>query len=284
MRKRMIGPLVGVGVLALVVTARTALSKGHKGRRLLRETGDHTLRQVRRLSGRWQGVSYRLKGRHPNPDVPDLVLADRIRSSLGPLEKRLDIPRVHVMVEDHTALLHGEVETEEQLQAVEDAVARIAGVVGVESYLHLGLISGDSRPSDAVRTPTPSDARQRLLDAARAAGVADAQAVTAVRAVLASLARRIPADELDQVMAHLPDDVKSLMQPPRRTGAAFRRVRTVPEFVAAVVSADGMSADSAQRVIGAVLGELKELVPEEVADVGAVLPSELRDLWQSSHL
>ena len=37
------------------------------------------------------GLLYRLAGRHPDPDVPDDILASRIRSRLGPLERRLDV-------------------------------------------------------------------------------------------------------------------------------------------------------------------------------------------------
>jgi uncharacterized protein (DUF2267 family) len=35
-------------------------------------------------------------------------------------------------------------------------------------------------------------------------------------------------------------------------------------------------------VIAAVLGELWSLVPEERSDVAAVLPRELRDLWEGA--
>lgn len=92
------------------------------------------------------------------------MLADRIRSSIGRLEARLDIPHVHVTVQqDGAALLHGEVGTAEQL---ERAVAAVSGVVGVESFLHIGLIRGDTRPSEGARHRAPSEARRRLLDVA----------------------------------------------------------------------------------------------------------------------
>jgi uncharacterized protein (DUF2267 family) len=45
------------------------------------------------------------------------------------------------------------------------------------------------------------------------------------------------------------------------------------------MAADGMSAEEAARVIAAVLGALRVLVPEEAADVASVLPVELRVLW-----
>src|SRR5260370_21397609 len=82
-----------------------------QGRKAVRSTGDHLVRNVRKWTGRWTGVSYRLAGRRPDPGVSDGVLADRIRSTLGPIEHRLDVPRVHVLVADHVALLHADVET-----------------------------------------------------------------------------------------------------------------------------------------------------------------------------
>ncbi|HET6951397.1 MAG TPA: DUF2267 domain-containing protein [Acidimicrobiales bacterium] len=48
------------------------------------------------------------------------------------------------------------------------------------------------------------------------------------------------------------------------------------------MAADGMSAEKAGRVIAAVLGTLRLLVPEEAADVASVLPSELRVLWETA--
>src|SRR5690606_13470179 len=87
-----------------------------RARHALRRLARLLRRRARYVLGRLQGVRYRLSGRHPDPDVPDTVLGDRIRSTLGPLEKRLDVPRVHVMVEDHVALLHGEVGAEAEAE------------------------------------------------------------------------------------------------------------------------------------------------------------------------
>lgn len=105
-------------------------------------------RRLRYLSGRLEGLSYRIEGRHPDPNVVDNVLADRIRSKLGGLEKQRDLPHIHVMVEDHVALLHGEVSTREDADAIESAVALVSGVKDVHSHLHVGLIGGDTRPSE----------------------------------------------------------------------------------------------------------------------------------------
>ncbi len=112
--------------------------------RFISDTG----RYLRYLSGRLEGLSYTLEGRHPDPNVIDNVLADRIRSQLGGLEKRRDLPHIHVMVEDHVALLHGEVATREDADAIEKAVADVSGVKAVKSHLQVGLINGDTRPSE----------------------------------------------------------------------------------------------------------------------------------------
>jgi uncharacterized protein (DUF2267 family) len=232
-------------------------------------------------SGRWSGVWYRLLGRRPDPNVDGATLADRIRSELGPLEKRLDLPHVHVMVEDHIALLHGEVGWPHEAAAIERAVGEVSGVRGVESYLHVGLLRSDVRPSEGRRVPRPpSDAKSRLMAAARSAGAGEAHATEAVRATLAVLAERIPPGEREQLLGHLPEDVRDLASQPRRAGSAAARYRTVRDLVSAVVSEQGDAVDErAEAIVAAVLHEVRRLVPEEADDVAAVLPPELRELW-----
>lgn len=243
-----------------------------------------SLIRLARRPGRWQGVRYRLLGQRPDPNVDGATLADRIRSELGPLEKRLDLPRVHVMVEDHVALLHGEVGWPHEAAAVEQAVGQVSGVRGVESYLHTGLLSSDVRPSKGRGvTPPPSEAKLQLLVAARSAGAGEARAAETVRATLAVLAERMPSGEREQLLGHLPEDVRSMSRPPRRAGAAPARVRTVRELIAAVVSeVDDATEGRATAIVAAVVAEIRRLVPEETDDVAAVLPHELRDLWRGA--
>ena len=114
--------------------ARTVFAPKTTARKALARRGDRLARVARYRLGQWSGVSYRLRGRRPDPDVTDNVLADRIRSSIGPLETRLDLPHVHVMVEDHTALLHGDVASVEEMAEIEHAVHAVPGVVGIESH------------------------------------------------------------------------------------------------------------------------------------------------------
>lgn len=251
-----------------------------RARHALRRLARLLRRRARYVRGRLQGVRYRLSGRHPDPDVPDTVLADRIRSTLGPLEKRLDVPRVHVMVEDHVALLHGEVGAEAEAEDIEVAVAAVPGVQGVESYLHVGLWEGSDRPSAGRAVEQPSDARRRLLDAAASAGVDASVAPVVVRAILSTFAARIPDGEREQVATHLPADVRSMFTPPRRR-RRLAPARTTAELVARIgAETDALPPGKEVEVTRAVLHELRALVPEEAADVAAVLPAELREMWQ----
>lgn len=137
----------GIGGLALVggvVAFRPGTAASRAARHSLRVAG----RRVRYAGGKLRGTAYRLSGGHPDPNVTDGVLADRVRSMLGPIEKRLDLPRIHVTVENHVAVLHGEVASEADVEELVAAAGRISGVAGVDSHLHVGLTRGDTRPSE----------------------------------------------------------------------------------------------------------------------------------------
>lgn len=115
---------------------------------------------MRRTASQSQGALYRLRGGHPAGDVDDKTLADRIRSTIGPIEKRLAVPRVHVMVHNRTALLHGDVRSASDVEVLEEAVSRVWGVDQVESHLHVGLLPGEDRSPDGKAVsrgaPAPS--------------------------------------------------------------------------------------------------------------------------------
>ncbi|HEY8546666.1 MAG TPA: DUF2267 domain-containing protein [Acidimicrobiales bacterium] len=235
--------------------------------------------RARRRRGELKGQVYRLSGRRPDPDVDHNVLADRIRSTLGPIEARLDLPRIHVMVEDHVALLHGDVATEADAAEIEAAVAAVSGVEGVESYLHVGLLPSDTRPSEGRRRRPPSAAMRRLLEATEAIGVTGVHRPRALCAVLSAFTDELPAEHARQLLAHLPEDVRQLTALPRRLGIPAVRARTAPDLTCAVAQLAGVPDDRAQALILAVLNEVRSLVPEEVADVAAVLPVDLRPYW-----
>jgi len=275
------------GVVGLVAATVPESALGRAARRL----GTRLARDVQYAAASAPGIAYKLAGRQPDPYVADDVLADRIRSQIGPLEKRLDVPRIHVMVYERVALVHGEVPDEHTAHALEHAVMQVSGVVGVESHLHPGLVAGDTRPSEAAAVAPPrSDALRALLSAARDAGAADARA--AVHAVLCGFMDRLPADEGLQLLAHLPADARELAGPPRRHGDHGPKARTLPQLVAAITSGaiaseggipgGGIDDAHAESITRAVITTLRVLVPEEADDVAAVLPDELRALWRAN--
>jgi uncharacterized protein (DUF2267 family) len=269
--------MISVGGVGAWVVLRSETSSGRRARRLVQRLG----RRVRYHEGRLEGVLYRLRRGAVDVDVSDDVLADRIRSNLGRLEKRLDTPRVHVMVEDREVLLHGEVPGRPEARAIEDAVRAMPGVLGVRSYLHHGLGREDTRPSmgRARASAEASPALRELLDAAETAGAPPEHGREAVRAVLAAFGDRLPADERAQLFAHVPADVRALAAPPRRRGEPPSQVRTIAELVTTAAASDTLRRERAEAITEAVLGRLRQLVPEEADDVAAVLPRELRELW-----
>ena len=266
-----------------VVGALAVFRPGTRANRALRRRVEATGRRARRLNGRLRGVRYRLGGGHPDPDVADPVLADRVRSVLGPAQKRLDIPHVHVMVHDRVVRLDGDVAYTAQAEQIERVAAGVSGVGRVDSHLHVGLLSGDARPSEGRSIAgRESQALRRLVDTAVDAGAEPSAARPAVAAVLATFAELIPRTERGHVAAHLPADVRTMLAPPPRRGPELPP-RTATELFGRVEAmVEALAAGSAERVTRAVLAQLRGLVPEEAADVAAVLPAELRPLWDAA--
>ncbi len=265
------------GAIGLVAATAPDTRIGRSARRL----GKRLARDLRYAVGTAPGIAYRFSGNRPDPDVSDDVLADRIRSSLGPLEKRLDLPHIHVMVEDHVAILHGDVGDECDAGKLQHAALHVSGVDGVESHLHAGFIRGDTRPSDGARRPQPpSHALETLLNAARKAGAAPHERA-AVHAVLCAFLDRLPYDERLHVLAHLPADARALAGPPERLGERAPRLKTIPELVVAANDRGGVNPAAGEAITRAVVAALHHLVPDEARDIAAVLPEELRALWEA---
>jgi hypothetical protein len=82
-----------------------------------------------------KGLAYRATRRNPSTTVDDSVLADRIRSTIGPLEKQLHNSRINVTVEKGIAILHGDIESPEAALQIEEAVRGVAGVRDISSHL-----------------------------------------------------------------------------------------------------------------------------------------------------
>jgi uncharacterized protein (DUF2267 family) len=264
---------LAAGVVGIVAASAPETGIGRSARQLARRVA----RDVRYVASSMPGIVYRLSGRKPDPYVSDDILADRIRSSIGPLEKSLDVPHVHVMVEDHVAIVHGEVPDTTDARAIAHAIMAVSGVRGVESHLHAGLIAGDTRPSDGAHAA--SDALLTLLAAAQRSGAKNPRA--AVHAVLCGFADRIPEDECEQMLAHLPSDVRALAGPPHRHGERSPRVKTLDQLVAAAMAEGGIEPRWAMEITRTILTTLRTLVPDEASDVAAVLPPELRTVWLS---
>jgi hypothetical protein len=157
-KKRAIGRMAG---LASAVTVR--IGDFDDGR--VRSTS-HAGRAYAYPQGRWRGLRYTTSGGRPRPDVPDDIVADRVRTALGPVEKDLDLPRLHVMVENHVVTLHGDVATLRELRRIVRAAGAVSGVYDVRSRLHVGLLPSDTRPSAARASSSHSLALRSLIEAA----------------------------------------------------------------------------------------------------------------------
>ncbi len=277
MRKPIGQATVSAGLAALAVLG---LSRTTGARRAARAGGSMVVRRVHGIPGRLRGLDYKLRRRHPNENVSDLVLADRIRSSIGRVEKELDLPHIHVMVNDHVAMLHGEVATQHDSERLIKEIEHVAGVKGVESFLHVGLLPSDTKPSTGhAQPPPPSAAFKQLTDTAVRAGAPTAP-TSVLRAVLSTFCEQIPLDEREHVLGHLPPDVRRLAERPLRRGMEIERIRHANDLFDAVAGADhAMDAPAAEAVTLAVLADLARLVPEERRDIEATLPEELRRLW-----
>jgi uncharacterized protein (DUF2267 family) len=274
--------VVRAGTVAAAVGVVAVASGTTRTARAARQAGAALGRRTRDVQHRVAVTRDRVTAGSPDPDVSDDVLADRVRSVLGPLEKELDVPRVHVMVEDHVVLLHGDVPALTDADRIAHAALDVSGVVGAESYLHVGLLASDTRPSSGRFRAGPSPALKKLLAAARAAGADDANDMLAVRAVLGAFSDRLPPHEREHLLGHLPDDARLLAGPPRRKGEAPARLRTVNELLAVAGARGHIDPAHVEAVARSVLGAMRQLVPEEDRDVAAVLPAELEKLWDGA--
>jgi len=269
-----------VGVLGLAaVTTGIAVFETVVGRRFSRKVARAVTRAARYQSGRLAGLRYRISGRHPDPTVDDRVLADRVRSMLGPLEHRLDIPRIHVLVEGHEVLLHGDVTSNAHAEAIISAVRDVPGVQAVTSHLHIGLFPGDTRPSEGSGHPAPSAALAKVLTAAHDGGASEGSERSCARSVLSTFAALLPEGERRHVLTHLPTDLRTLTEPLRPRWAGHGHLRRLDEFILAALP--NVEPEARQAIVESVIGALRELVPEEVVDVAAVLPENLRPLWKT---
>ena len=115
----------------------------------------------------------------------------------------------------------------------------------------------------------------------RAAQLEDEEAAEALfRAVAHEFSRRIGRDEARHLAAHLPLGLRQIWI--AESAGAERPARFGRhELVAAVQSRLGLAtAEEAEELLLFVLAWLRHLAPEEVDDVAAILPPDLRALWE----
>ena len=137
-------------------------------------------------------------------------------------------------------------------------------------------------PSWARPQPPPSPLLAHLRRAARIVIPSDEPDTDRqVAAVLTTLLERLPAGDRRHISEHLPADVRALTHAPHGCLAELRSIRTVTEFALAVASEAGIvDVEQARRLSIAVLGGLRDLVPEDSDEVAADLPGPLVELWR----
>lgn len=263
-----------VGAAGLATSAALALTVTARGRRRIRRTARRAVRKARYLAGHARGIHYRLVHGGPPEDVSDAILVQRIRSKLGPLERRLDVPHLHVSSDNRNVSLHGVAATADDAQQLEDTVRAVSGVRGLTSHVRVGFGPGDTRPSQG-RVAASSEMRRELRAVAQNLGLDDKDEV--VGTVLSVFLHRLPSGERNHVLVHLPADVRALTGPvvPREAG----RIPDEAALREAVTSSGAVPTEKADQLIRAVLAVLRRRVTEEIADIEAVLPTGLKPLW-----
>jgi uncharacterized protein (DUF2267 family) len=236
-------------------------------------------RRMRHTAGRLEGLAYRIAGRHPDPDVDDRVLADRVASTLGSVTRHLDLPRVHVTAKDGVVHLAGRIDSLDAFHEIERAVRAIPGVRDIRTAHLRRMGPADTRPSEGAATRR-SKALHDLLQGVNALDIGDEEdARRLVGAILAVFLRILPEDPRRHFETHLPADVKALTEEALIIGA-MERPRSMEDFVAMVADAAARTTGTAELVTRRVLADLRELVPEEVDDIAAVLPREIKQMWE----
>jgi len=239
----------------------------------------HLARRMRHTAGRLEGLAYRIAGRHPDPDVDDRVLADRVASRLGSVTKHLDLPRVQVTAKDGVVHLAGRIDSLDAFHEIERTVRAIPGVKDIRTAHLRRMGPSDHRPSDGAASRR-SAALRDLLQGVNALDIGDEEdARRLVGAVLAVFLRVLPDDPRRHLVTHLPADVQALTDEALIVGD-LERARTADELIRQVADAAARTIGTAELVTRRVMADLRDLVPEEVDDVAAVLPRDIGRMWE----
>jgi CBS domain-containing membrane protein len=209
----------------------------------------------------------------------DGILADRVRSTIGPLLKRLDQPRVHIMATQGAVTLHGDVSDVQAKSVIESSVRRVPGVTGVTSHLQVGLQPGESTPSAGHRAER-SPLLRALERVVRESGyLSSAEARYILRGLLSVFTARLPEPQRHRFLQHLPGDVRRLATSAHWLTSDIRTVTTehdLAQTAAVAMLTDRMHAD---QLLRRVLPVLREHAPTDADTIAAALPSELRSVW-----
>lgn len=209
----------------------------------------------------------------------DGILADRVRSRIGPIVKRMDQPRMHVMAAGGVVSLHGEVSDDIARIAIEHAAGDVLGVRRVDSHLHVGLARGDSRPSNG-RRHQDSPLLHQLMSIARDCGLLTVEEQRHVlRGALGILAVRLPERVRRRFLQHLPSDVRRLATPTPWLKDAAAATATQHDFVELVAIATMADRHAVQRLIRRVVVVLRAHAPEDAHSIAEALPPQLREWW-----
>ena len=216
--------------------------------------------------------------RHANTSDDGLV-ADRIRSELGPLLKSLDQPHVHVMVSGGIAVLHGDVTDLAAGAAIEARVLATPGVRSVQSHLHVGLLPSDTVPSTGhahERSPLLVELEHIVADCGFWSAT---EARRTLSGLLGVYSQRLGFEARRRFLDHLPADVRRLAQPPRWLSDDLSTVRREHDFAQTVAIATGTDKVQADQLVRRVLPVLRRHAPGDSSIIALALPPELRAIW-----
>jgi uncharacterized protein (DUF2267 family) len=184
-----------------------------------------------------------------------------------------------VAIEGGAATLRGWVATQRDAHRIARAARRVAGVQRVTSQLSAHPRTSENA-STAQGVPEDSPLWRRLHEALLVAGIEPNRTTRFLRVTLGELAIELPQHPLQHLESHFPADVRELVSTPIRRKR--EKSRTAEQLVHRVAADADVPGPAAHAGLLAVMATLQEAVPEEAKDVAAVLPQDIRVMWESA--